>query len=133
MSIRTVSYILVLAFTGFPVSPSSGQIIYSSPGSPVLAAPTDDLVGEHPLFADTVQAEVCQVDSSEFSPEHVARGESTEQRARRAARVDPGILWYTEPPSGTDMPTITPPKNVDPGMLWRPRPESAATIPPEKN
>lgn len=133
MSIQNVSYVLLLAFGGFAVSQSSGQIIYPSVGSPMLPAPAEDLVGEHPRLADSTQAEVCPVDSSGFDGAQVAGGDVTEQKARCAARVDPGILWYVEPPSGTDMPTITPPKLVDPDMLWRPWPESTATIPPEKN
>lgn len=38
--------------------------------------------------------------------------------AVRASRIDPGILIYTDPPSGTNMPTLEPPKHVDPEMIW---------------
>jgi len=40
-----------------------------------------------------------------------------ETLARRAARMDPGILMYVEPPAGTDMPIWEPPENVDPEMI----------------
>lgn len=40
-----------------------------------------------------------------------------EEEARQAARVDPGILIYTEPPAGTDMPILDPPEHVDPEMI----------------
>lgn len=45
--------------------------------------------------------------------------EGTDRRAKavRAARVDPGILRYVEPPAGTDMPVRTPPEHVDPEMI----------------
>jgi hypothetical protein len=38
--------------------------------------------------------------------------------ALEAAQVDPGVLMYMEPPSGTNMPIQVPPKNVDPEMVW---------------
>lgn len=37
--------------------------------------------------------------------------------AHRAAWVDPGILWYEEPASGTNMPILTPRADVDPEMI----------------
>ena len=45
---------------------------------------------------------------------HWARGHA----AREAAEVDPGMLLYTAPPPGTDMPIDTPPDSVDPDMIW---------------
>lgn len=42
---------------------------------------------------------------------------ASDSAAVQAARVDPGILIYTDPPSGTDMPTLTLPENVDPEMV----------------
>lgn len=60
-------------------------------------------------------------------------GPSTEQKARRAAHMDPGILWYVEPPAGTDMPTIRPPEKVDPEMVRPVRPDSSATIRPQND
>lgn len=44
------------------------------------------------------------------------QGDST--AAVRAARVDPGMLVYTEPPAGTDMPTLEPSEPVDPEIIW---------------
>ncbi len=43
-------------------------------------------------------------------------------KAFEASEVDPGMLLYTEPPLGTNMPVFTPPDSVDPEMIWRPRP-----------
>lgn len=55
-------------------------------------------------------------------------GPWTEQMARRAAHMDPGILWYVEPPAGTDMPIIRPRENVDPEMVRPVPPHVCATI-----
>lgn len=43
--------------------------------------------------------------------------ECGEALARQAARMDPGILIYTEPPAGTDTPIWEPPEHVDPEMI----------------
>lgn len=50
------------------------------------------------------------------------------RKAYQAAQVDPGILMYTEPPAGTEMPTHEPPEDVDPQMIW---PVDPSLGPPE--
>ena len=50
------------------------------------------------------------------------------REAYQAAQADPGILMYTEPPAGTEMPIHEPPEDVDPEMIW---PVDPSLEPPE--
>lgn len=126
-------YVLLFAIGGFAVCPSWAQVVQTAELDPLVESAPSDLVdsrerdtklrGGVPSLADTLSLPVA----------HGVRERWTERKAREAARVDPGILLYVEPPAGTSMPTITPPDRVDPGMIWRPRPQSGATILSEKN
>jgi len=55
---------------------------------------------------------------SPWARDFLREGEESRGEALRAAQIDPGILMYTDPPPGTDMPVYMPPKNVDPGIFW---------------
>ena len=62
------------------------------------------------------------VDSLPSGPDSLVAVKGARMKAFEAAEVDPGMLLYTEPPPGTNMPVFTPPDSVDPEMIWRPRP-----------
>lgn len=90
-------------------------------GSPTIAGQTSHLPGDSKLGAPAVPVDTPVVPFSGV-PDSLGEWPWNDSSAARAARVDPGILIYTEPPAGTDMPILRPPEDVDPEMVWPGKP-----------
>lgn len=70
-----------------------------------------------------------------WAPDSLSKATQGRSKAFEAARIDPGILMYVEPPQGTEMPALEPPKHVDPEMIWPPDPSlgSPRDVEPKEN
>lgn len=125
---------LALLLAGFlAASPSAAQVVHTMSASvherPVQAAAADSFRAkdlfelEQILPSDTLGRRAASLIENAW----------TEDMARQAAHMDPGILWYVEPPAGTNMQTIRPRETVDPEMVRPVPPDSSATIWPQND
>lgn len=85
----------------------------------LVTASTPEQRAPH-MVEDTIrlsQQEMSHGSSTRLPDSLRARTKGTPD-ALEAARVDPGILLYAEPPPGTRMPIHMPPENMDSEMIW---------------